>query len=561
MIAKKGLAEPKNGDPPSADDEHPRSAELQLRAIIEQLADGIVIVDSDGIIRFANPAAEQLFSRSSANLVGTPFGFPITSTAPAEIDLIRPRAEPITVELRVVHVRWQNQHARLVSLRDVTDRKRSEERARLVERERLARIEAEVANRAKSEFLATMSHELRTPLNAVIGYAQLLDLGIGGMLSREHRQHVTRILATSRHLLGLVSEVLDLSKVDVGQLGVHIASTPAIAVLDAAAALVEPLAEERGVTFEVRANDSPDACFAGDEERVRQILVNLLTNAVKFTDAGGRITLEAIQTDKADPRAKLEASRSWTAFHVTDTGIGIPEDQCSRIFEPFVQVKSLRARANDGSGLGLAISHRLAQLMGGDITVRSKPGEGSTFTLWLPAAGEEQRGTVPSDPSGDALTASAHGLSRAGDILLHELASVLSAFANRLRAECRQPGAETLKYSQLADHVGAYVADLALVLTALEESDGAPSSVLLDALELHRVVAIRHGAQRARLGWTSDGLTCEYQLLRDEIERVLRQDSDLPGPVLERARAVLGRLLEESEEAGRRSLVRSTGRR
>jgi signal transduction histidine kinase len=538
----------------------PTSAHEQpLRSIIEQLPDGIVIVDSEGDIRFANPAAEQLFARTTRTLSGTPFGFPVTNDAPPEIDIIRPGADAVTAELRVVEISWDGEPARLVALRDVTDRKRAEERARLIERERVARIEAEAANRAKSEFLATMSHELRTPLNAVIGYAQLLDLGIGGALTPEHRQHVGRILVTSRHLLGLVSEVLDLSKVDAGRLAMHIAATSSRAVVDAAAALVQPLAEPRAVSFEVRRIDGGDAHFAGDEDRVRQILVNLLSNAVKFTDAGGLVSLEYGLTTRSDPKAQTTGSGPWAFFRVTDTGIGIPDDQLSRIFEPFVQVKSGRTRANDGSGLGLAISHKLARLMGGDITVESRLGEGSAFTLWLPAASAESAAIVPRAAAAEPSLGDHRGLSSVGETLLNELSPLVSTVAGRVRVECSPRRASNLKYSQLADHFGAYLADLAGVLIALDESDGEPSNVLIDAMEIHRLVAGRHGTQRARLGWTEDAISREYQILREEIDRVVRSRTTGAGAPIDGAMPVLGRLLEEAERTSLRAFARATG--
>jgi signal transduction histidine kinase len=537
--------------------EHPE--ERQLRSIIEQLADGIVIVSSDGVIRFANPAAEQLFARSAQHLVGTEFGFPIAGKAPSEIDVLRPAGETVTAELRVVPIAWEGESARLVSIRDVTDRRRAEEQSRQVERERTARAEAEAANQAKSNFLATMSHELRTPLNAVIGYAHLLDLGIGGALSSEQQHHVQRILASGRHLLGLVNEVLDLSRVDAGRLALQTAPTPAADAVDAAMMLIQPLAEARGITLVSRCHDDPSVHYEGDEDRVRQILVNLLTNAVKFTDAGGTVSLEYGETRRPDSAARVRPGGSWSYFRVSDTGIGIAADHLSRIFEPFVQVESGHTRSNEGSGLGLAISRRLARLMYGDITVRSRVGDGSTFTLWLPAATIGERAPA-STGAGREAPPHPHGLSDVGEILMRELKPLLEIFVARLRAECPAPGVSGLRFSQLADHVASYLADLAGILIALEEADGRPSSVLADATDIHRLVASRHGMQRARLGWTEEAIRCEYHILGSEIERVIRRRGDAIGSqMLEEALTIMARFLEQAEEMSIRAFARASG--
>jgi signal transduction histidine kinase len=504
-----------------------------------------------------HPAAAQLFARSVRQLVGTEFGFAIASGGPAEIDLVRPDGKSVTAELRVVDVVWEGEPARLVSLRDITDRRRAEERARQVE---AARAQAEAANRAKSEFLATMSHELRTPLNAVIGYAQLLDLGIGGTLSPDQRHQVERIYASSRHLLGLVNEVLDLAKADVGQLRVQSAAAPADVAADAAAALVQPFAEARGIAFTVRcaAAEQQSVQYDGDEDRVRQILVNLLTNAVKFSEAGGSVSLTYGQSTRPDAEARLRAGGQWSFFTVRDSGVGIPADHLARIFEPFVQVTMGHTRPNDGSGLGLAISRRLARLMQGDIIVRSRVGEGSTFTLWLPSATPAE-----GEPAAKRVVAPAilapHGLADVGEILMRNLQPLLEIFVTRLRAECPVPSAPGLKFSQLVDHLASYLADLAGALVALEESAGQPSSVLVDATEIHRVVAGRHGAQRARLGWTADAIRCEYEILREEIERAVRQhEHAIDGAAIDEALAVTARFLGQARELSLRAFTRAT---
>lgn len=257
---------------------------------------------------------------------------------------------------------------RLVGVvRDVTADREAEEVLRG------AKEAAEAANRAKSEFLAVMSHELRTPLNAIGGYTELLNLGIHGPVTEAQRNALERIQHSQRHLLGLINEVLNYTRLESGAVHYNLQDVTVRETLTAAETLVEPQARAE------RLNLTVDGCGAdlvvrADPEKLRQILVNLLSNAVKFTDAGGHIELTC------------ESHAEHVHVAVRDTGIGIPAAKLQTIFEPFVQVRADLARTAEGTGLGLSISRDLARGMGGDLTARSTPGEGSTFTLQLPRA-------------------------------------------------------------------------------------------------------------------------------------------------------------------------------
>jgi signal transduction histidine kinase len=463
---------------------------------------------------------------------------------------------PVTAELRVVEIDWENAPARLVSLRDITDRRQADERARQLARERAARAQAEAASQAKSEFLAMMSHELRTPLNAVIGYAELLDLGIAGPLTAEQRHQLSRIRTSGQHLLGLVNEVLDLAKIEAGGLSVQIRTARAGAAADAALALVQARAEEKAITFGGQCVGNGDAIYEGDEDRVRQILVNLLANAVKFTDPAGRVTIECGETRHPDPEARLHGRDRWVYLSVHDTGIGIPEEQLPLIFDPFVQAESGHTRSNDGSGLGLTISRRLARLMGGDLTVKSTPGKGSTFTLWLPhgSATAPEESQWMSEPSAPARL---HGLAKVGALVTREIEPILEAVVMRMRDEDIVPAAKSLRFSQLADHLSSYLADIASMLIVIEETKGQPSALLSDGAEIQRIVAERHGMQRARLGWSADTLRREHQILREELSRVIgRVGRGIPQEVLDEAQIILKRFVEQYEEASVRALGR-----
>jgi signal transduction histidine kinase len=238
-----------------------------------------------------------------------------------------------------------------------------------------ARAAAEQANRVKSEFLAAMSHELRTPLNAISGYVQLVEMGIHGPVTAAQRRALGRVRESQHHLLSLINDVLNFAKLEAGRIEYRVEDVCLADVVSAIAPMIELQLASRGVAYEVRVG--PDTVVHADRDKVQQILLNLLSNAAKFTDAGGRVTVEIRACEGAPPDAVCLA--------VTDTGCGIAPDKLEMIFDPFVQVNRKLTHAMEGTGLGLAISRDLARGMGGDLRVPSVEGEGSTFTLLLRA--------------------------------------------------------------------------------------------------------------------------------------------------------------------------------
>jgi PAS domain S-box-containing protein len=517
-------------------------SQSRFRNIIHRATDAIVVVGSDGLVRFVNPAAEALFGRTAAELVGEEFGVPLIGEDTAELDIVRrDRTEPIVAELRSAETQWNGESAQLVSLRDVTDRKKAEQRAHrllleqasreraeeamrrsrflseasaaldasldldttltelarlmvprlgdwcvidltadrttkrvanvharpelqpLLERvaqssdgvttrlranavqvvrgldgarlRELARDDAEAelliqldthsivvaplqsrqhrlgalmivcgerdfddadvalveevaaragraienaqlyraalaASRAKSDFLAIVSHELRTPLNAIMGYTEMLTTGLSGTLSDEQQARLRRIDASARHLLQLIEEILAHAGLESGRDEARPREFRLSELVDGVTAVAEPLMREQNLAFRLEITDRNATLFT-DPGKARQIILNLLSNAAKFA-ADGTVTL----------RARVQAGQ--LVVEVSDTGIGIAPEHHERIFEPFWQVEQPLTRHIGGTGLGLSVSRRLAEMLGGTITVHSEPGAGSTFTLRLP---------------------------------------------------------------------------------------------------------------------------------------------------------------------------------
>jgi signal transduction histidine kinase len=245
-------------------------------------------------------------------------------------------------------------------------------------------LQLEEASRMKSEFLANMSHELRTPLNAIIGFSEVLKDGLLGKLLAQQQDYVTDIFSSGSHLLSLINDILDLSKVEAGKMALTLAPLPIAPLLQAGLQVLRDKASVHHISLHVELD--PDILERGeiwlDERKTKQILFNLLSNGVKFTPDGGSVKVLA----RCVPGDKVAHAR-WDYYleiSVSDTGIGISEQDKARLFQPFTQIDSTLAREYEGTGLGLVMVRRLAELQGGSVALQSVLGQGSTFTVWLP---------------------------------------------------------------------------------------------------------------------------------------------------------------------------------
>jgi PAS domain S-box-containing protein len=392
-----------------------------------------------------------------------------------------------------------------------------------------ARMQSEEANRAKSLFLATMSHEIRTPINAVMGYVDLLDLELAGPLNETQRGQLGRIRSSNMHLLGIIDEVLDFSRLEAGRITLARRAGRLEAPVDAALQMVSMQAGAKRVELSDSVSGfAADVPYWGDEDRVRQILVVLLSNAVKFTPSHGRITVSAGTTQKPPPDTQLDGRGPWVYVRVEDTGPGIAPDRIAAIFEAFEQADMTLTRQHGGTGLGLTIAKRLALLMGGDLTVRSQPGMGSVFFLWLPAAPEEALGTVLS--RSDAMDAPGPRLlQEVRDAILVELERILHVYVARLRSDPGTPSAHALSEAELEDHLATFLSDLAATFSALDLAME-DQEALRDGTAIQRTVSERHGSQRRRLGWAEDEIRREFQVLREEVASAIQRRVHRPRP-------------------------------
>jgi PAS domain S-box-containing protein len=375
-----------------------------LRDVLENAAEGIHLVGPDGTIQWANRAELELLGYEAHEYIGHNIAefHADQSGLSALLERLAGGEEVHAHAATLCHkdgsvrhvlvnsnVRFENgvfRNTRCFT-RDITAlHEASLAREAALERERIAREAAELAreealtarrlaehaNRAKSDFLTVMSHELRTPLNAISGYAELLALGIHGPMNQLQRESVERIQRSQRVLLGLVNQVLNYARIESGSVQYALEDARLDDLVRAIEGFVAPQMQAKGLDYRYE-SASHDVTVRVDVEKLQQVLLNLLTNATKFTNVGGSVRLVAERCDDG------------VALHVIDSGIGIPAAKTEAIFEPFVQVDVNYTRTRDGVGLGLAISRDLARGMGGDLVLtRSVEGEGTTFTLVLP---------------------------------------------------------------------------------------------------------------------------------------------------------------------------------
>jgi len=290
------------------------------------------------------------------------------------------RAQPVPEGIFVLSVDISERRRAEQALRDLNEslERKVSERTRELD---AAKERAEAADRVKSAFLATMSHELRTPLNSILGFTGIVLKGMAGPLTPEQSKQLGMVQGSARHLLDLINDVLDISKIEAGQLEVRLATFDLRASVTRVTGSVSPLLEKKGLSLRVVAPESLPPILS-DQRRVEQILLNLLQNAIKFTDRGG-VTLTVELTDDFVPSGADGPVRA-VSLRVSDTGIGIGREDLTLLFQPFRQIDSGLQRQHEGTGLGLAICRRLTGLLGGTIAAESSLGQGSSFTAVLP---------------------------------------------------------------------------------------------------------------------------------------------------------------------------------
>ncbi|MFZ1546607.1 MAG: Tar ligand binding domain-containing protein [Candidatus Nitrotoga sp.] len=400
-----------------------RDSEAHIRAVLDNVDEGIISINEGGVIEIFNPAAEQIFGYKVDEIIGKNAGLLTCEpsrgqlndalerhqqfnkpTAPGlsrEIVGVRKNGTNFPLELKTREIHFNTRRLYIVVTRDLTASKQAEAEQKKHEQVQQRNVELEAASRMKSEFLSTMSHELRTPLNAIIGFSEALKDGLIGDLTDEQRGYIGDILESGQHQLALINEILDLSKMEAGKMTLHPEPIDMALLLSNSLTMIREKAAAQHIHLNLDITDGLSNIQA-DEHKVKQIVYNLLSNAVKFTPEGGDITLRARRVSRAQvgqltgrwaglslPWSDNKIS-DFLEISVTDSGIGIANEDFERLFTPFNQIDSRLAREFEGTGLGLAIVRGLAELHGGTVAVESAEGQGTCFTVWLPLWSTEE---------------------------------------------------------------------------------------------------------------------------------------------------------------------------
>jgi PAS domain S-box-containing protein len=394
-----------------------RDQQFYTRSLIESNIDALITTDPLGTISDVNKQMETLTGCTRDELIGAPFKQYFTDSGRAQAGInrvlhegkvtnyeltARARDGTLTVvsyNATTFHDRDRTLQGVFAAARDMTELKRFEQTLQL------KNIELEDASRMKSAFLANMSHELRTPLNSIIGFSEVLKDGLAGDMTERQRGFIGDIFGSGKHLLSLINDILDLSKVEAGKMMLDLETISVSSLLANSLSIIREKAAVRQIRLSMNAPEALGSIRA-DPRKVKQIVYNLLSNAVKFTKDGGQVTLRASRVPRADvsqlsgpwtgrafPLAESEFAE-FLKITVTDSGIGISDEGSDRLFKPFSQIDSGLARKFEGTGLGLVMVKLLAELHGGTVAVESAVGNGSCFTVWLPLRA----------PGGDALT-------------------------------------------------------------------------------------------------------------------------------------------------------------
>jgi PAS domain S-box-containing protein len=365
-----------------------RESNQKFRTLIEGSIQGILIAGENWKILFCNTAlvkmlgydsVEEVLALESSAILIAPYELSRLGTLRAarlagenvpsenEADFIKKDGSIIRVQTLTTRLMWENQPAIQSTYIDITERRQSE-------RELIAAKEhAEMASRSKSEFLANMSHELRTPLNAIIGFSEVIRGGLFGPIGNEqYSEYLDHIYESGNHLLTIINDILDVSKVEAGALEIQLENLDVGEIINATVQIVSERVRSAEVSIDVNIQNDVPKIYA-DETRIKQIVLNLLSNSIKFTRPGGKITVIAEQ-----------AEDEGVSLSVIDTGVGISKDKLDRVFQPFVQDLSSHHLTQEGTGLGLTLVKSLAELMGGNVEITSEVGEGTTVVLWLP---------------------------------------------------------------------------------------------------------------------------------------------------------------------------------